>query len=376
MVDASLPNLNRSRNGYTFTALSLLVLSCSKPDVSGPVTIMAVTSQAGHCQYQIEAVELKTLKSLNQFKGSLGQVVYSPTEITNDNLVEENLYQSLPVSFAEQDGIYFPLDLKTWIASSLYAAMETTYSLTQSIDPSFDMVTKVANHSETRLVYNAKVQADDGVSISDNASYVRISSSETNYEKLNFLISYPTLETKNLPIGLNLGIFAHEYTHMIFSYQFYDAKSELGLEFNEADGTVNTIDALDEGMSDIFAFYAIQDPNFFHCSFPGDHRDMSKTRSFETSVPRNRAASFDPHEDGAVWASIQYRIGSAIGHPVNGKSLLSLMKSLPSCLASNKVISADFKKVAACHLEQLSGTARAQARTVYNQSLGVYGNLP
>lgn len=369
-------------------SVGLLALGCSSDLITGPVSMEVIRPVAGRkCQYVVEPAPFTTLRDVRTMSGTLGAVVF-----TNENLgsrpeiLESQAgLNSVDTQFSRSGTTYSALDLDSLYAASLYYAIETAHLTVSRLDPAADMTLTVPDFAnKTRIVHEAKrTFGEIGVDpeVTDNAEFLfkKIGSGDTA-SGLNYLFSYPTLSVTDIPLGLNLGIMAHEYTHLIMRYRFYQPGVARNVGVAEGKPTMNTLAALDEGLADYFGFLASGDPSFFLCSYPNEPRDLLVPKSFsDAAITRITSSSnFDSHEGGAIFAAINYEIGKAIGFEENGKLLLRLMNYLLDCPSSNagtNSLSFNFKDVASCHAGLADARFSASIRQIYNSRLGTYGGI-
>lgn len=367
--------------------LSLFIVGCTQSGLNNFSGITVIQPTGGHCQYAIAPAKFQTLESASEMRGRVGRVLYAAENLDlNQNiLITGSGLHPIDTEFVNNGGALVPANLNTLFAASLYYSMETGYLLTRKLDPNIDLATLIPNFSDTRIIHHARRLSGDLNSkneIYDNAEYFPLSpsgSSRTNI--LNYFFSYPTEEVKDVPLGLNMGVMNHEFSHLIFQHLFYEPGIKRNLEVGSTKPTMNTLSALDEGLADYFGFLAVKDPGYFLCSFPRENRDLAVPKAFTSSVIsriENSNGYFDSHEGGAIWASIQYEIGQTLGnHDLVGKSLLRLMSNLLECPStiSGNTLNFNFGDLARCHQNILSTDARAQqvARQVYLKYLGSYG---
>lgn len=319
--------------------------------------------------------------------GALGAVVFSSENLgTRPEILDSQQgLNSVDTQFSNSGGTYSALDLDSLYAASLYYAVETAHLTVSRLDPLADMPTTIpefANH--TRIVHEAKRTFGDigkDPEVTDNAEYFsnRVQNGTTSFV-LNYLFSYPTVDVTDIPLGLNLGIMAHEYTHLLMRHRFYEPGIARDVGIATGKPTKNTLAALDEGLADYFGFMASGDPSFFLCSYPNEARDLLVQKAFTDDIITSIATGtkFDSHEGGAVFASINYEIGARIGFDENGKSLIRLMNGLLTCSSTTSgtnSLSFNFKDVAACHLSLADSRFQSVIREVYNARLGTYGGI-
>lgn len=366
------------------SAFLCFVVGCNQNTLLGPANITVIQPSGGHCQYAIAPATFQTLDNMREMRGKVGRVLHSSKNLDeNQDILNTGVgLDPVDTEFFKSGDSYVPADLDTLFAASLYYSVEIGYLQTKRLDPSIDLALIVPNLSDTRIVHRA-IRSSGGYGsrneISDNAEYFPLKFGNT---LLNYFFSYPTNEVKEIPLGLNMGVMNHEFTHMVFQHLFYEPGTKRNFDVGSTKPTSHTLAALDEGNADYFGFLAVQDPGYFLCSFPYENRDLGRPKAFTTDVVSRIESSsddaFDPHEGGAVWAAIQYEIGQTLGnHQVVGQSLLRLMSNILDCpsTSNNNTLNFNFGDLARCHTNILSSDSRAQqvARQVYQKYLGSYG---
>lgn len=362
--------------------------ACSVQDkTSGPVQVKVIQPVAGHCKYSVSPAKIETLDSLINVRGKLGSVVTTSENLGSRNEILDTFdgLNAVDAQFAASGSTYAPLDYPSLFAVSLYYAVERAHLVFAGLDARADMPAVVPNFANrTRFVYEAKrtfgeigVDAD----VSDNAEYLGHSvSGRSDLDVNNFLFSFPTDEIADVPLGLNVGVMAHEYSHLVMNHLFWlPAIAEDKKVESDSKPTKNTLAALDEGLADYFGFLASNDAGFFLCSLPDAKRDLRVPKTYsETVVARlDGQLTFYPHQGGAVFAAINYEIGQAIGFQENGKLLVAMMATLKDCSAiqSGGKLSLNFADIAQCHVQQANGSQQSTMRTIYNKYLGEYGSI-
>ncbi len=368
-------------------SLGFFTLGCSTDILSGPVSVEVIRPVAGQkCQYVVAPATLVTLSSLRTMTGALGAVVHSGENVgaRPDILEKQDGLDTVDTQFASSGGTYSALDLDSLYAASLYFAVETAHLTMSRLDPVADMPATVPEFAKrTRIVHEAKRTFGEygkDPEVTDNAEYFskRIGTGAGSFV-LNYLFSYPTVAVKDIPLGLNLGIMAHEYTHLVMRHRFYEPGIVKDVGVASGKPTMNTLQSLDEGLADYFGFMASGDPSFFLCSYPNENRDLKVPKSFSDEIVTSIASGskFDSHEGGAVFAAINYEIGAKIGFDINGTFLIRLMNGLLTCSSttSGTSLSFNFKDVATCQASLADSRYQSVIREVYNARLGSYGGI-
>lgn len=344
--------------------------------MGGPFNLVVIQATGPSCQYQVGPAPVQTLENLSELKGLLGQVVSNPQDLeANPDILELGLgFIPMDLRLSGSGNTYGPLDKSTLLGLSLYYSIERSHLLFKNLDPAADLTQIVPNMRDTLIVENAKLLTlqDSSKSYSDNAAYLQV---EGTQGPRNYFFHFPNETIQAIPLGLNTGVLAHEYTHMVTQYLFHNRRSQAGKEVDTS--SENVLLFFEEGLADYFGFLATQDPGFFHCSFRGgSERDLSRLKSL-TSLQANSVRTgidFDSHEGGAVWASVQYQIGQAVGHETNARSLIKFLSNLASCtgLNSNRT-QVSIQTLNNCHIQALGSLASPQVQQLYQSAFGALG---
>lgn len=358
--------------------MGILLVSCTQSLPNGPVQMMVIQPVGPSCQYRIAPAPLQTLESLSELRGLVGKVVTHPQDIDSDpDILELGVgFERLDLRFSGSGGVYGPLDKSSLLAVSLYYAVETGYLLFKNLAPSADMSLLSRNLRDTFIVQNAQLTTtqDSQKRYGDNAAYLQIDGASG---PLDYFLAFPNNEITKIPLGFNLGVMVHEYTHMIAQYLFHNKRSQAGKDLSIE--SENILAGLEEGLADYFGYLGTKDPSFFHCSFPNlSNRDLSQAKVL-TSLQNDsfRATSgFDAHDTGAVWASTFYQVGELIGHAETGKSLIQFMGNLASCTGlSSSSAQLSIQGITSCHLQALGSKGTSQVQQIYQNAFRAAGGF-
>lgn len=191
--------------------------------------------------------------------------------------------------------------------------------------------------------------AGQGVALTDNAAYFPLLDS--------FLILpfefYPTV-----PLAMNGGVMAHEYSHGVWGCIIEDSAPIARLEFSVGEKGARQLIALNEGLADQFGAQVTGDPNFISGSIPEASlaRNLSTSRLYTTEMDESALTGddFDPYALGAVLASALWSIREDALDPrsvgaVVIRSLERLRARLEALVAAGQAFDIDI------YLEELVG---------------------
>ena len=361
----------------SLSLLSLFFLSgCTQAPLGGIFDLIVIQATGPSCQYQVGPASVQTLENLSELKGLLGQVVSHPEDLeSNADILDLGLgFRPMDLRMSGSGNTYGPLDKSTLLGFSLYYSIEKAHFLFKTLDPSADLTQIVPNMKGTLIVENAKLKhlQEASKNYTDNAAYLQV---EGSLGDRDYFLHFPNETISAIPLGLNPGVLAHEYSHMVTQYLFHNRRSQSAKELDTR--SENILDFFEEGLADYFGFLASQDPSFFHCSFPGGtDRDLSHPKTFtsQQADALRTGLDFDSHEGGAVWASVQYQIGQRVGHEANARSLIRFLSNLASCTGlSSSRTQVTVNAINNCHIQALGTLASPQIQQIYQSAFGVVG---
>lgn len=372
-------------------ALAPLLAGCESSPAHGPVSVKTIQPTGEHCKYAIQPTTLLTLEDLSQVSGRIGRVVTSGLNLDSSAAILDDAvgFRPIDAQFLTNGGVYTASDYATLSAVSLYYAIETGYLLHARLSPETDFATRQSDFAgKTLIVYDAyRTFQDAGATLpmKDNAEYLAHVYTEGGARQVrNYFFSYPSdSDIKDMPLGLNLGIMVHEYTHLVFQYQFYEKGYARNISTISGSPTDNLLLGIDEGIADYFGYLATKDPGYFLCTFPTEARDLSVPKDYTAQLDaslKSGGSSYDPHEVGAVFAAINYEIGKAMGsQEENARSVQKLMSYLLDCPAAQQgggTLTLTFQTVAQCHLSAADPARASLMKGIYNSHLKAGGGIP
>ena len=145
--------------------------------------------------YSVQKVEIKTFDQPAHLKGSLAEILVSPSEDSNSLVADTGVGRFTEAT----DGTLIPSDFTTLQATAIYAHVERLKTIDSMIG------------IESSFMWPAKIgigvnYTEGGRLKKNNAYYIG---------DLNAFLLVPYTST-NMPITLNGGILAHEHFHQIF----------------------------------------------------------------------------------------------------------------------------------------------------------------
>ena len=237
-----------------FSLLSLSLPSCGPlSDLeSGFTSLFQIPFSGSDGQYSLQKIEIKSFDDPTSLHGQYARILVDPYESGG------GIESSKPVGrFARtRDGVMVPLDYVTMLATSIHAHMERLHALNVEVGLNDAQVGWPATVGIEANVVNSKKRE----TVRNNALFEK---------RLNALLMVPYSD-KDLPIGLNGGILAHEHFHRIFQalvLSKVETKEEAPAgsvrEFNET-----VLRAMNEGFADFWAWVYTGDAEFMRASLP------------------------------------------------------------------------------------------------------------
>jgi hypothetical protein len=243
--------------------LGLLALVACAPNPSGPVKVMSmVLTSSG--RYEAQQVELKTLSSLVSLDGSIATLygganiridasdplLQSGSELTDEQLqkvfVKDHGLRPR-VSLVESGGIYWPGDFHSWNLVTTYFNFEQAFAYFQGFGVPAERLAAITVYYFPTFVLTEAGQNP----LTDNAIF---------FSPIQAFAILPFQTLQKVPLSMNSGVVAHEYSHLVFNRLVYKGLS-VPDPFAKWAGyaitpQVNALKALDEGLGDYHAYGA------------------------------------------------------------------------------------------------------------------------
>lgn len=301
-------------------------LAACAPAPAAPVQVMALApNQTG--AYATVQVELKTVSSLANLKGSVAELVGGNRVVVDPNdplqslgggiqgMTDEQRYEVLVKDkgadvrghFIERAGVYWPADFHTWNMVSAYYNFEKSYEYFVDI---YDGV-EPTELQKMRVMYWANVRLNSAEPLTDNALYL-------SFVKSFVIVPFQTQEL--VPLAMNIGVIGHEVAHKSFSKKvLQDAGIHPALT-SWTGSAFNLLKSLDEGLADFHGFGVTCGepagcrPNFLSVSVSDaatvEMRNVARTDACMDESLRTSFFNFSP--DQWVRSPNMYKVGNLI----------------------------------------------------------------
>ena len=238
--------------------------SCSEPDPGKPYKVkIPVASGDG---YSYEVVTLNTLTDIEKIEGEY-VAIKGGAEVEVSEDVEEivksddpdKIYATKPsdikINYIEKDGVVIPKDFTSMAALTLYYNYEQTFNFwEQNLGLSLNEFGKLTLINNPLLTLGL----DSGsatLSVKVNAAFV------PGPRDLWF---FKESRKAEIPLKMNLGVMAHEFSHAVFDDQFADRNPEV-YEAESEDASF-WLSAINEGVADYFSYMVTGRTNDFALS--------------------------------------------------------------------------------------------------------------
>lgn len=260
----------KNTSGMNFYALCLffgffyLMSGCDEPQAPKPYKVKIPIAKGSG--YSYETVTLDSLTNIEKIEGDY-VAIKGGAEVTVTEDVEEivksenpsNIYSKDPshikINFIEKDGVIIPKDFTSMAAFTLYYNYEQTFNFWRD-----NLGLTLESFGKLTLINNPLLILDlDGgsasVSVKVNAAFV------PGPRDLWF---FKETDRSEIPLKMNLGVMAHEFSHAIFDDQFADRNPQVYESVSEEASF--WISAINEGVADYFAFMVTGRTNDFALS--------------------------------------------------------------------------------------------------------------
>jgi hypothetical protein len=336
-----------------------LAAACQPADRSGTVQASIFAFDPQTRTYGLRRVAVDHLTSLVRLLGRDFSVRSDSRLYSGIGNLEIDRGSDFALEFdLEPDGTVVPADQQSMYALSLYRNLDLAASTLRE-----------HGHVPLRpldVFYFPRMDSllgDLRASFVDNAAYA---------PNIPGLLIVPSMMFGDLPMPLNLGIFAHELGHSVVQEEIFgDPKQSPGLAGDRA------YSAMNEGVADLFGFAVTGDPDFTRPSI-----DLTRTaKSRDLSVPETYTEadlnelmgigpSFDPHRHGSVMARAIYEMWPKLPDgTVSDAERGRLIDVILSSLRDPRVKAPSMATFSDAVASQLQGSERTRACAVLRMRL-------
>lgn len=313
-------------------ALAALTVSACAPNPSSPVKVSALVlnDQGAFVPETVELEEVEGLPNVDvvglqgpaaNLVGGARILVDSSDPALQGSLTQTQLIDALVkdkgntprASYVQKDDVLWPADFSSWNLVTTY------YNFQQAFDYWRDVVNVPSEELTGSTVYffpefTLKDQSPNAQE--DNALF---------FPPIQGFVVLPFNQLQKVPLSMNPGVIAHEFSHRVFNQRAYAGQS-VPQPFNEWSGLfqtpgLNLLKSIDEGLADYHAVGASCqsaygcDPRFLAASFDAsgtnsivDQRDMSLANKCMTEALWTQYQTYDV--DTFSSAGVQYLLGT------------------------------------------------------------------
>lgn len=275
--------------------------------------------------YDFEADEIVTKVNTVKTLDDLGKLEGRATRLRGGLSIELDQISGMvrwnrvgtPVAFnaLEIDNVYHPTDYNSLAMVSVYYNIEAIMLYMEALGMPKGKLGRIDTYywADVTDIYSSGMGTVVKEKSTNNAFYLSLSQRDRGFYILPFDLSPKLLsQVDRVPLSMNPGVIAHEYSHAVFQELVLDSLPKGGVEL--AITPYNYLWALNEGIADIFAVASTGDTDFITASIsdPTARRDALDVVEYKFSYDsniRNKGTYFDdPYEIGQFFSATIYEI--------------------------------------------------------------------
>jgi len=310
--------------------LALALHGCGAPELRGPQTVRTLAYDADLAAFILADRTLHTLYDLTTLSGEttefrsgarLSVDARAAASIDTCEDFSASFVQDAgrrpSLAFIDDGGVWVPEDLDGLMMVSTYANFELARDFFVAVGvPAEDLNGSTTFYEPTLLAY-------------DEAGAMRVHRGNAAFVPCiaSFLVfAGPGL--RDVPLGSNPGVAAHEYGHWVFDRVLYGVDGQASPPPEHVDADLLLL-ALNEGLADFFAAAVLGDPNFAARSLTygrSTARNLDPGRSWSMAAEDALLvdAGADPYPLATVWGSFFWRLGGALDGGASAAAALAL----------------------------------------------------
>lgn len=300
--------------------LALALLSCG-PEPDGPFRAEVVRFDPGRGRYVPGLVEVRTLSNLARMEGHVVRLLagarfrYDPEELVNA-AGEEQARDMLRI----QEGVAPAFD--GFVRGGVVHGSDFH---------SVNLLTTYWNFEHAFLWFQERGLAEGEVGTLDahyfpefvevvNGAEQPMTNNALFFPLFKSFLVLPFEDIGAIPLSMNEGVVAHEYSHAVFNARVFGGESTpwpyLRLEEDPAAWIrqINLLKSLDEGLADYFGASIVGDPDFMARSLPAyararDPRTLRCVTPALREALRSDLSEYDPYPLGTVLHHVLHALG-------------------------------------------------------------------
>ena len=264
------------------------------PDVADFQTYLVYDYDPDANDYHLHEAEIRTLTTPQRVDGELAflrgggsLVTVNPDPNTREEfaeMIEVRGHREPSAEYLVRDDVAIPYDFDTQMMVTLYHHLERANDYFEGAGFDTDRIGRLP-------VYYSPQVSVLGLSLpllTDNAAYA--------FTLDAFIIPPRVVLTDDVPLMANRGVIVHEYGHAVFNRIVLDDQRAPDIMFTSyTEQARNEIRSLDEGLADLFAALALEDPDFISPSISAEEfeidRDLSRKRIWDVAFNSEVLAS-------------------------------------------------------------------------------------
>ena len=234
------------------------IIGCSdgKNAGSGPFTAHIIATDGSN--YDFRDVTFSTLTNLDNVEGEVTSVLGDAAlnaDAGIDEFISPNAQDSIylekgkrvRLDYLLKDGVVYPKNFDSMAMLAMYYNYEKTVLFWQE-----NLNLDLSAFGLLRMFYAPRVKRQvEGISVEGS---IKINAAFLPGPRDFFF--FKTSPVENLPINMNFGVMAHEFSHAIFDYQF--AEMDATVYETDFEQSQTRLRAVNEGVADYFSYMVTQ----------------------------------------------------------------------------------------------------------------------
>jgi hypothetical protein len=237
--------------------IAVVALACEE----GDVRISVLDYDRVNDTYVIDAVRVSTLDDVDLLQGEATTLIGGAdvkVDYQNSSLTWRDPGHSVAFAATERDGVLYPEDYDSFAMASIYYNMEMAMTFFEGIG--FDTTSLGDVTTYYWPIFDLVDAHGVDERMKDNAFYMFLSEGDRAF----FVLPFDQFQW--VPMAMNRGIMAHEYSHAVYDVLVYDQRraSPGGLD----PAASNFLSGTNEGVADFMAVGLTGDPDFIAHTIP------------------------------------------------------------------------------------------------------------
>lgn len=323
--------------------LAVLLSTACAPSSPSPLKVKVLQNDpANPGKFTLGSATLNTVKDLAHLAGTPGSVYggvsirVDPNEIKTPSVddirktITKDAGSPYKFGFFVSDGEVWPETWHDLAAVTTYYNFERAYGFFHTgldLDPGSPGPLQIDYWADVTLVQAGQTPKPER----DNAAY---------YPLLQHFWVYPFDQLHDIPLSMNGGVVAHEYSHAVLNHELFKANPMPPIfQTWSVNRSLNVFKSMDEGFADLFAAEAVGDENFIASSVPqiAEYRHLDQKLCYSTSTvslpggsvvdigtysTNTTADTYDPYALGTIISSTIWAVAQTVSQTGGDRSLV------------------------------------------------------